>query len=316
MIVSSKLSEVEIDKGIFKQVLDLDGFFMVDENVLKNFPELSKKNLFVVISGEESKSLENYKSALEALDKSGKKTIIAVGGGVTGDLAGFVASTYKRGVELFQVPTTLLAMIDSSLGGKNGINLGSKKNYVGTIYQPKKIIVDPNFLKTLSKKEISNGLAEAIKYFSVFGEPSFFELFNFDINNSQNVISNCCKIKLAIVEEDERDIGIRHTLNFGHTVGHALERVYNLSHGEAISIGMIKELVLAKKLNLVTEEKINQIKKLLEKNSLPTEFPPNFNLKNCLDMMELDKKGSLVFSFDKKNFNVKLTRDFLEENLK
>ncbi len=307
---ASRHHNIEIKEGLVTSKGLPEGFIISDTNVARVYKNLIKgrKEIFLIKPGEKSKSFESYRKIIDKLSKIGENAVVAFGGGVVGDLAGFVASTYKRGIDFIQIPTTLLAMVDSSIGGKNGINLGIKKNYLGTIYQPKKILVDPLFLKTLPEKELKNGIAEIIKYFAVFGKPKKDKLIN--------LIIECCKIKVKVIEKDEQDKGYRHVLNFGHTIGHAIELVCKLSHGEAISIGMAKELNLGEKIGLVEKGKAEKIKKLLLANRLPIEFPKNSNPKEILKILKADKKGKFVFAFDNKNYDIQLDERIVRDALK
>jgi len=315
--------EIKIERGSIKNKGLPKGFVITDANVFERYGDLIKdRKKFIIENGEKSKNLENYKKILLELDKIDKNNVIAFGGGVVGDLAGFVASTYKRGINLIQVPTTLLAMVDSSIGGKNGVNLGELKNYAGTIYQPKKVLIDPLFLETLPNKEFKNGLAEIIKYGYIFGKPSLERLkkkVSIKDNDLDDILFQCCKNKTEVVEKDEFDKNYRHALNFGHTIGHSIELSYNLSHGEAISVGMIKELELGKKTGLIDGGKIKEIKEVLEINKLPTEFPKNMDSNKVLRIMKADKKGYFVFALDKNNYNIqlneKIIKDFLENEI-
>ena len=303
--------EIEIQNGLIKRNSLPEGFIITDNNIFHLYKGLIGENGFVIKAGENSKILKTYSEIINSIENTNQ--VIAFGGGVVGDLAGFIASTYKRGVDLIYVPTSLLAMVDSSIGGKNGINLGERKNYLGTIYQPKKILIDPTFLETLPIKEFRNGVAEIIKYGIVFGEPSLQRLekrITFSDFDLPQIISQCCLIKTEVVEEDEKDKGYRHTLNFGHTIGHALELLYNLSHGEAISIGMVKEFELGLMLGIIQgNNNLDQIKRILEVNGLPTNFPEYVDLNKVLNLIKQDKKGSFVFAFDKENYNVKVQEE-------
>src|SRR3989344_1610 len=293
-----------MDKGLPK------GFVITDDNVFKKYGHLIKGDKFVIKSGERSKSIENYKKILSKLKDTNTDTIVAFGGGVVGDLAGFVASTYKRGIDFIQIPTTFLSMVDSSLGGKNGVNLGNKKNYIGTIYQPKEVIIDPLFLESLSKKEFQNGVSEVIKYGILFDKQLLHRISKGVSRKDSDlikIISRCEKIKLDVVRVDEKDNDYRHTLNFGHTIGHSLELLYNLRHGEAISLGMILEMKLGKTRGFFSEEQIVFLKDILIKNGLLVNLP-NINIKNILEIMKGDKKGEFIFSLSKKDYNVKFTK--------
>ncbi|WP_411169919.1 3-dehydroquinate synthase [Clostridium sp. MB05] len=223
--------------------------------------------------------------------------IITLGGGVIGDLGGFVASTYLRGVPFVQCPTTLLAQVDSSVGGKVGVDLDKGKNLVGSFYHPKKVIIDPIVLETLSERVFNDGMAEVIKYGCIEDKDFFERLFNYRdkkevINNIEYIIHNCCKIKTKIVEKDEKDTGERMLLNFGHTIGHAIEQYFKYSkytHGEAIAIGMYEITKLSEKLKCTKGGTADRIKSILIKYQLPYEL--NININEIIKTVELDKKN-------------------------
>ena len=199
-----------------------------------------------VESGEASKSIETFTKLLHIMldnDFSRKDCVVAVGGGVVGDLSGYVASAYMRGVDFYNIPTTLLSQIDSSIGGKTAINFGGIKNIVGAFYQPKKVLIDPELLKTLPERQISNGLAEAVKM-ALTSDKELFEIFeNKDIkDNIDEIIIRSLNIKKNVVEQDEKESGIRKILNFGHTIGHGIESSVNMEelyHGECVALGLI-----------------------------------------------------------------------------
>ena len=196
-----------------------------------------------VETGEGSKSLTVFGQLLQTMlehDFSRKDCVVAVGGGVVGDLSGFAASAYMRGIDFYNIPTTLLSQIDSSIGGKTAINLGGVKNIVGAFYQPKKVLIDPDLLKTLPPRQIANGMAEAIKM-SLTSDKELFELFETqDIKrNLEEIILRSLNIKKSVVEQDEKEAGLRKILNFGHTVGHGIESTSELYHGEAVALGML-----------------------------------------------------------------------------
>ncbi len=199
-----------------------------------------------VESGEASKSMETFQKLLSTMlenDFSRKDCVVAVGGGVVGDLSGFVASAYMRGVDFYNIPTTLLSQIDSSIGGKTAINFEGIKNIVGAFYQPKKVLIDPELLKTLPDRQISNGLAEAIKM-ALTSDNELFKIFeNEDIEeNIDEIIIRSLNIKKNVVQQDEKESGIRKILNFGHTIGHGIESSVNMTelyHGECVALGLI-----------------------------------------------------------------------------
>lgn len=248
----------------------------------------TKDNLFKVIDG-----------LLEATTLNRKIYLVCLGGGTVGDLGGFAAAVYKRGIPYIQVPTTLLSQIDASIGGKTAIDLTAAKNILGSFYQPKAVFIDPIFLKTLGRQEINEGLAEAIKYGAIASLP----LFNFLKNNIDNIlnldnksllkiISECVRIKARIVSVDEKeDKGIRTILNFGHTVAHALEastRYGKLTHGQAVSLGMLVAVRLSYLLGYCKIDGVNSIREILKLFSLPTEL--KFDYESFIKAVKYDKK--------------------------
>ena len=202
--------------------------------------------ILTVEAGEGSKSMETFGRLLGAMLDHGfsrKDCVVAVGGGVVGDLSGFAASAYMRGIDFYNIPTTLLSQIDSSIGGKTAINFGGVKNIVGAFYQPKKVLIDPDLLKTLPKRQISNGLAEAVKM-AMTSDRVLFELFEREDIESHidEIIIRSLEIKKSVVEQDEKEAGLRKILNFGHTIGHGIESSGNMSelyHGECVALGLI-----------------------------------------------------------------------------
>ncbi len=248
-----------------------------DDGIPEIYQEIIKKsctNLLRITfpQGEKSKSLATYEIIIHKLIEnniSKDAIIIALGGGVTGDLAGYVASTYLRGIPYVQIPTTLLAQIDSSVGGKVAVNVGNTKNIIGQIYPPLKVLIDPLTLNTLEQRQIMNGMAEMIKC-GMIADKNFFEQIKNEnvISNMEKFISRTVEIKKDFVEQDELDNNVRQALNFGHTYGHALESYYNFEkylHGEAIAIGMVR---------ILTDEFIkSELISVLEKYHLPTSDP-------------------------------------------
>ena len=203
-----------------------------------------KENVICTVEmGENSKSLTVFGQLLQTMlehNFSRKDCVVAVGGGVVGDLSGFASSAYMRGIDFYNIPTTLLSQIDSSIGGKTAINLGGVKNIVGAFYQPKKVLIDPDLLKTLPPRQIANGMAEAIKM-SLTSDKELFELLETQVieSNLEEIILRSLNIKKAVVEQDEKEAGLRKILNFGHTVGHGIESTSELYHGEAVALGML-----------------------------------------------------------------------------
>jgi len=219
----------------------------VPQNYAQTIANQCKEAVICTVeSGEGSKSLEVFGKLLGKMLEQGfsrKDCVVAVGGGVVGDLSGFVASAYMRGIDFYNIPTTLLSQIDSSIGGKTAVNLGNVKNIIGAFYQPKKVLIDSELLKTLPNRQISNGLAEAIKM-ALTSDSELFEIFeNKDISESiDEIIVRSLNIKKSVVEQDEKESGLRKILNFGHTVGHGIESSENMSelyHGECVALGLI-----------------------------------------------------------------------------
>lgn len=254
-------------------------------------------------AGEEHKSRKT-KSKIE--DKMSKlkigrdSAVIALGGGVVGDVAGFVAATYNRGIPYIQIPTTLVASVDSSIGGKTGVDTQFGKNLIGVFYQPRRVYIDVKTLRTLPKKEIGGGLAEVIKY-GVIKDKEFFEfleenierVFSFATDTLIHIIKRSCEIKGKVVELDEKESNLRKILNFGHTIGHAIENLYDykISHGEAISMGMVAEGKIAMKLGLWKRDDIDRLISILSRAGLPTNLPHMPDLDRMIGTMKLDKKA-------------------------
>ncbi len=220
---------------------------------------------YEILQGEDSKNAKNYLDILNYLAENNfhrNDTIVALGGGVVGDLAGFVASTYMRGISLIMIPTTLLSMVDSSVGGKNAINLESGKNLVGTFYQPSLVYIATNFLQTLPNREILSGMGEVIKYAFILGIVTYEDLQK---GITKELIYKCLQIKSQIVEEDEKEGGKRKLLNLGHTIGHAIEKAsdYTISHGECVIKGLQFSLEISKKLGELNEENYKKAIRIL-----------------------------------------------------
>lgn len=258
------------------------------------------------------------------LDRS--SSLIALGGGVIGDITGFAASTYMRGISYIQVPTTLLAQVDSSVGGKTGVNHKLGKNMIGTFWQPRLVWIDVETLKTLKKREFLAGLAEVIKYGVIWDEELFGfletkkqEILNLDIDALKHVIKRSCEIKAEVVSRDERESGLRSVLNFGHTIGHAIETVTGYTrylHGEAVAIGMCLEARLSSELNFLEKNKVFRIKALIDSYGLPSEMPSDIDIRYILSSMELDKKavaGELRFILPETIGRVRIHRGVSEK---
>ncbi|MDD4295438.1 MAG: 3-dehydroquinate synthase, partial [Ruminiclostridium sp.] len=224
--------------------------------------------------------------------------VIALGGGVTGDLTGFAASTWLRGTGFIQIPTSLLAMVDSSIGGKVAINLQFGKNLVGSFYHPEVVLIDPVLLETLPNRYFADGMAEAIKYGCIDGTELFDSLKNLKNRQStmeviDSIIFKCCDIKRRIVELDERESNIRMVLNFGHTIGHAIEKYFDYkkyTHGEAVSMGMVFIADLSHKLGYCSRDILDRITILLKQSGLPVVIP-DMEPKAVIDAVFVDKKA-------------------------
>jgi len=252
--------------------------------------------------GEASKSIQTSLGIVDRMiDLGADRTsgLIALGGGVVGDITGFIASIYMRGIPYVQVPTTLLAQVDSSVGGKTGIDIPQGKNMLGTFYQPKGVFIDLAFLKTLSPREFGTGLVEIVKY-GIIDDP---ELFNFleaeaeairnrDMNLLEEIIARSCRIKKGIVEIDEMEKGVRRILNFGHTIGHAIEAEsgYTISHGEAISMGMVASTIISERLKYLPSGDRERIVSLVRAMGLHDRIPKNLSLDGILSRIKRDKK--------------------------
>ena len=292
--LSDNSYDIIVERGILKESgkhlnLDRRVLIVTDSGV----PECYSKTvaaqcknpvICTVKSGEGSKSLEVFGELLQKMldnNFSRKDCVVAVGGGVVGDLSGFAASAYMRGIDFYNIPTTLLSQIDSSIGGKTAINFGGVKNIVGAFYQPKKVLIDPELLNTLPERQISNGLAEAIKM-ALTSDKELFDIFeNKDIKESiDEIIVRSLNIKKAVVEQDEKEANLRKILNFGHTVGHGIESSHELYHGECVALGMM----------YMTNGKARErIEKLLVKNNLPTKT--SFDIEKVFEAVSHDKKS-------------------------
>lgn len=259
--------------------------------------------------GEKNKNLQTIatlSSELAAKNFDRKDGLIALGGGVTGDITGFLASVYMRGIPFVQVPTTLLAQVDSSVGGKTGVDIPEGKNLVGTFYQPMAVYIDPGVLRTLPKQELLGGLAEVIKY-GVIADGDFFRfladnrtaILAMDNTIITETIARCCEIKARVVEQDEREGDLRRILNFGHTIGHAIEAAsdFKLIHGLAIGIGMAAVARLSARTGHLTPEVAAQITSLIQSFGLPIDIPAELDPVRIKGYLQTDKKtvGGRVF---------------------
>jgi len=277
--------------------------------------------LLEVPEGEEQKSLQAASKLYNELNNFyAERTtpILALGGGVIGDLSGFVAATYLRGVPLVQMPTTLLAQVDSSIGGKVAVNYGQLKNKIGAFYQPSLVVSDITVLRSLAISEFANGLAEAIKSAVVWDKEFFayleenleeIKLREAGINPAptdkalEEVVVRSAQIKAEIVEQDERDSGLRSILNYGHTIGHAIETVsgFKIEHGEAVAIGMLAAARISNKMGILDKNELIRLRRVVERAGLPTEIP-SLDVEKLIRAMKHDKKmlgGTMRFVLPK-----------------
>jgi len=260
-------------------------------------------DLFTFPAGEWNKSRDAWAGLTDRLIAAGvgrDAAIVALGGGVTGDLAGFLAATYLRGVPYVQIPTTLLAMIDSSIGGKTGVDLPAGKNLVGAFHQPRLVVADLDVLATLPAVQVAAGMAEAVKH-GVIADAEYFSFLDGaheavaakDQAALERVVARSVEIKAAVVARDEREAGLRAVLNFGHTLAHAIETVvkYEVAHGEAVAIGMVHEARLAEALGIAASGTAERVRQALERYQLPLELPDTARVDDLIAAMHHDKKA-------------------------
>ena len=286
-------------------------FILVDENtsqyclphLLNNLVTEIEIEIIELEVGEIHKNIETCTEVWGALSELGgdrKSVLINLGGGVISDLGGFVACTFKRGIDFINIPTTLLSMVDASIGGKNGVDLGNLKNQIGIIREPKAVIVDTQFLNTLPQNEMRSGLAEMLKHGLIFDKKywdKFKNLKDLHTEDLNQLIHQSIQIKNTIVCEDLTENGIRKSLNFGHTLGHAIESYFlendaktTLLHGEAIAVGMILESYISKEKNLLTNEEYQEIKYIINDIFEKIEFTP-FDIEKIIELLIFDKKN-------------------------
>jgi len=333
--IGKTLKSLKLNDSVFIITDNIVGKLYLNK-VIKSLQEAGFKDIgkIKIKSGEQSKSFNTYIKILNKIydfDKNQQKkvVIITLGGGVVGDLGGFVAGTYKRGVNYIQIPTTLLGQVDCGLGGKTAFNFREAKNLIGAFWQPKLVYMDINVLKTLSLRELKCGLAEVIKY-GVIKDSKLFKylernienILNYDISCLKHIVQECVKIKAEITSLDERDEkGIRIILNFGHTIGHAIESATNYrvyKHGEAIAIGMIVAGSIANKLGIFAENDLKKLQDLIKRANLPTRIK-NCSLKDIINSMKRDKKfisGVNRFVLPTKIGHVKVVENIKESIIK
>ena len=280
------INNVSAYLSLQRKVLILTDDGVPSEYVLKVSSQCLNPIIVTVKQGEQSKNIDNYQLVMKTLIEHGftrTDCLVSIGGGVVGDLGGFISSTYMRGIDFYNIPTTLLSQVDSSIGGKTAIDYNGIKNIIGSFYTPKCVLIDPNTLKTLDKRQLHAGLVEAIKMACTCSS-SLFEIISKSKNlenDIDEIIFQSLQIKQKIVEEDLEEKGLRRVLNFGHTLGHIIESAsnYKLLHGECVGIGM---------LSFSSDKARKQIKKLLKKYNLPTSY--DLSLKDIEEYLIHDKK--------------------------
>ncbi len=299
------------------------------EHVLNNIH--MRYDTVILDDGEQYKTMQSVDKIIDCLltnRHDRKTTLIALGGGVVGDITGFSAAIYQRGVNFIQIPTTLLSQVDSSVGGKTGVNHPKGKNMIGAFYQPQCVIADISTFNTLPQREISAGLAEVIKYGLIYDEP-FHNWLESDIkklvkNDSQamaKAVLRSCEIKAEVVAIDEKESGLRAILNFGHTFGHAIEAAMgygNWLHGEAVSVGMIMACDLSLRLGWIDESVKTRTINLLKEAGLPIKAPNEMTIKNYMDAMSIDKKvdnGTINFVLLTQLGKATITSDYTQQKL-
>ncbi|HEX8360477.1 MAG TPA: 3-dehydroquinate synthase [Longimicrobium sp.] len=262
-----------------------------------------RTDVFAFTAGEPRKTRETWALVCDAMMEAGLGrdcAVLAFGGGVPGDLGGFVAATYMRGLPLVQIPTSLLAMIDSSVGGKTGVDTPAGKNLMGAFHQPRCVIIDPDLLATLPDEHLRAGLAEAVKHGAI-ADPEYLEwieesahrLLARDTDSLCRLIVRSVEIKAEIVQRDEREAGPRKLLNFGHTLGHAVESLsgYQLLHGEAVAIGMVEEARLGERIGVTAQGTATRLRRVLTRLGLPTSIPLEFSSADVIGWTRSDKKA-------------------------
>ena len=347
----TKISKIMVDNSIeFKKCL-----LIIDKNVPKKFitkikKSLKNKKIFLnkINANEKNKNQKTVNSILKVLlnkNFSRSDCLISIGGGITGDISGFAASMFKRGIQFINIPTTLLSQVDSSIGGKTGINTNHGKNLIGSFYQPKLVISDIEFLKSLNKREIICGYGEILKH-SIISNKIFFKYLDKNYSNIINLkspfieksIYKSCKIKQSVVEKDEKEIGIRKVLNFGHTFAHAFEASLGyskkLNHGEAVILGIKTALRFSYKSKILNITDFKILMKHINKPKLPSNVRKYFSLKDLnkiINFMMIDKKnnsnkinlvllrriGSPLINqkYNKNNLKLFLKKELLNQNL-
>jgi len=319
--ISSEIQKVLID--ILKDFQNRKTFVLVDENtkkhclpVIANIDQIKSSELIEIESGEKNKNVKSLEKIWITLTKKGAdrtSLLINLGGGIIGDLGGFAASTFKRGIDFINIPTTLLSQVDASVGGKTGINFLGLKNEIGVFNHPKYVVIDSSFNRTLDKRNILSGWAEMLKHAIIFNEKNWQKLISYDIKQTgfkelNQLIAGSVRIKNHFVEKDPKEKGIRKALNFGHTFGHAFESLYmntenEILHGEAIAHGIICELYLSMKICNFSFKKFDNIVSYMLKNYNKLRISDT-DYEKIIDLIGHDKKNEGL------NINFTLLEDF------
>ncbi len=308
-------------------------FHLYGQKVLNSIRDAGFNVSYVLIpDGEEYKDfhwLHYILGKLLRLRLDRKSAIVALGGGVIGDITGFAASTYMRGIGYIQMPTTLLSQVDSSVGGKTGVNHPLGKNMIGTFYQPRLVWIDTATLRTLYERELLTGISEIIKY-GIIRDKALFDflwdnrdaIVSLESRAIEHLIKKSCQIKADVVSRDERESGLRAILNYGHTIGHAIEALTGYKkylHGEAVAIGMHIEARLAASMSLLSNGEVDKIRHLIEAYRLPAELPPDIDRDTLMNAMRIDKKavsGNMKFALPERIGSVRIAGNIEKEMIK
>ncbi len=315
--MESRKYPVIIESGLFRTIgYTLGKYFtgkkialVTDENIQKTYQDFIKKqmddshcewDMIILPAGDTSKSFDALASIYRSLidfQITRDDVIVSLGGGVIGDISGFAASTFLRGVDFVQIPTTLIGQVDSSIGGKNAVNLPEGKNLVGTFYQPNYVFIDPDFVQTLSDYHMADGMAEIIKYACVADADLFSDLIRMRNHRNaeliESIIYRCCLIKKQMIEQDEKDQGVRMLTNFGHTIGHAIENLYDYrvyGHGQAVAMGMFTITEHSEAMGLTGINTSAMLREILEEYGLPAELPRDIDKELLAGFAMKDKK--------------------------
>lgn len=342
----NKKYPILVGNNILSEISNIIDFFrysniaiITDTHLSKKISEVEKilttnPVIIIIEPGETNKTINTVQKIWQTLIDSKfdrKSLVINFGGGVIGDMGGFAAATYMRGIDFIQMPTSLLAMVDASVGGKLAIDFNGYKNIVGSFAQPKAVVIDTKFLTTLPDREFISGFAEIIKH-GLIADKNYFDLISkkypkdFSQEEMVSIIDRSCEIKSEIVQKDEQESGLRKILNFGHTIGHAIESLSierkkdsHLLHGEAIAIGMIAEAKLSSLIGNISDDDITKIKTSIEKAGLPTNCS-EFSVEDILQKLQYDKKNehgkikwTLLKTIGEAEFDIEAENDLVEK---